>query len=48
MFQHNLRYPFYIEKYNEYSSIDYFDKDCNDIKQKLSALKEFLAHLNRL
>ncbi|BAY68060.1 hypothetical protein ACN23B_12250 [Anabaena sp. FACHB-709] len=43
----NLRYPFYSERYNSYSSFEITSHDNDVIAQKLKALKAFLADIDR-
>jgi len=35
----NLRYPFYSSRYNSYSCIDFYQKDCEAIEKNLMILK---------
>lgn len=44
----NLRYPFYGEKYNAYSILEFNEKDCIIIESKLNSLKKYLQDLRRL
>jgi hypothetical protein len=44
----NLRYPFYSEKHNDYSMIDFSLADCQFIENKNNILKKYLSELDRL
>lgn len=43
----NLRYPFYSERYNSYSSFEVTSSDNDVVAQKLKALKAFLSEIDR-
>lgn len=43
---HNsLRYPYFSEKHNSYSCVDYGEADCNMVRSKLTFLKNLLRDL---
>jgi hypothetical protein len=44
----NLRYPFYFHKRKSYVSLDFKQKDCEIIEQKLDSLKNYLSGLSIL
>ena len=48
LLHNNLRYPFYSDKYNSYSSVDFSYNDCDTIEKKLEGLKRYLQDINRL
>lgn len=43
----NLRYPFYSERYNSYSSLEVAKRDNELIARKLPSLKEFIAGVDK-
>lgn len=44
---HNsLRYPYFSEKFQSYSCVDYSENDCNEIRKKLAFLKNLLRDLS--
>ena len=47
LLHNNLRYPFYSERYNSYSSLEVTKSDNEVIAQKLNALKAFLAGIDK-
>ncbi len=47
LLHNNLRYPFYSERYNSYSSLDVTKNDSEIVAQRLNALKSFLAGVDR-
>lgn len=48
-FLHNsVRYPFYNEKYKNYSFLEFTKNDCDNLCQMLKSLKKYLIDLDRL
>lgn len=47
MLHNSLRYPYYSERYNSYSCVDYSEQDCDDVFNKLAFLKNLLRDLDR-
>ncbi len=47
LLHNNLRYPFYSERFNSYSSLEFSERDSDLILQKLNSLKIFLEGIDR-
>ena len=47
LLHNNLRYPFYSERFDSYSSLQVTERDNEIIVQKLDSLKSFLAEIDR-
>jgi len=48
MLHNNLRYPFFNQKYNDYSCIDFTKNDCLMVEKKVLKLKEYLKELDKI